>query len=259
MFFRSVALLTTLACAATSFAAPVAQAEGLVPLPAIPALPIPAVPVAARQFGGLLGGVGLPAAAAERRQLDVGTLPDLTSLTARDEAQVTAPDAFQNACNQVATIVVKIQAALNVTAGAKVDVKVVVSLLLDIVVALRVLIADLTVVVAHVSGSVVLTLGGVVITVKQLAVIVVSLLHVVVSVVAVVVRTLTITVSADLHAVVLQIGVLLAQVLVLVIKLVPSILAEITIIIGPVVGDLCFLNYTDIIAVLKIAVSAYGY
>ncbi|KAF4610278.1 hypothetical protein D9613_010499 [Agrocybe pediades] len=253
MFFRSAAILTTLACAAGSFAAPLLG--GL-----LGGAELPTNGLAARQldFGSLLAGLpGAPKVAQREENAAEGLIGGglLAGILGRDEAHATLPDVFAHACAEITPIAEELRAAVGVAVGVDIDVNVVVGLLGKIVVILKGVLVDVQFILSNPAGFV-LSLKGTILSIKEVGLVVSTLLYVVVTVVAIVLRAVNVSVHAVVLPLVAQIGVLLAQIIVVVLRIVPGLLAHIVVIIHPIVADIYFLRYTDLIACLHLVASA---
>ncbi|KAF9559941.1 hypothetical protein CPC08DRAFT_762985 [Agrocybe pediades] len=242
MLFRSIGIFAALACAATSFAAPLSapsdELAGVAPVEGVALPPVSGLPPTTD-----INPDDLVAA--------VENLPEF--IAARDTgAHPTIPEIFANATQKLKPINDKIRAELKAgSAAGKADVDAIVGLLVEIIGVLNTVLADLGYVLNNPVGFV-LSLQGVNLGIKEVGLLVSTLLHVVVTVLALVLRIVDVALHGKLLPIIAEIGSLLVQIIVLVLRLVPGLLVHIVGVIFPIVKDIKFLHWNDLITKLNL-------
>ncbi|KAF8811150.1 hypothetical protein BYT27DRAFT_7252867 [Phlegmacium glaucopus] len=214
-----------------------------VALPALPALPVdvPALPVGASALPA--GAPALPALPA---------LPVALPARRRGEPSKSTCDYFSDATDSIKPIAVELKALVSVDGADKVDKTAVLGHLNEIVVILKVVLTGLQGCKdSGLSLAALLSFKGVVVTVHELALIVYGLLQILIEVLCVVVRIVGVLEFA-LWPVIVIIGGLLFQILTLVCVLVDGLKVVLVVVVEPLVADLAYLQFTQVLACLGI-------
>ncbi|KIM43480.1 hypothetical protein M413DRAFT_443400 [Hebeloma cylindrosporum] len=238
MYFRSLSLLATFACAGLTIAAPAAPvpapAVPNVGAPALPNLPVPRSPVDTTVVTGAL-------ANAE----DVAKLPALP--VPRDVDHPTLPEVFKTIVIKVNPIADKLKTAVSIK--AEIDATVVVDLLHEIIDVLSVAVSEVQYIVDN-PVDFVLSIDGVVLALDAVSAIVVTVLYVIFSTLRVVVSSVDGTVHDAVLPLVANIGALVTHLLTLALTLVPGLLVLLAAAVGGLVDTLYFLNIAGVVHVL---------
>jgi len=177
-----------------------------------------------------------------------GAVPELSGAPVK-RGDYSCGDIIKKCHDDIAVIVLKIDAVVKVDGGAKyVNHDVAIDLLWEIVAILKVTLYDLKVIVKFE-----LLLNGVACTLKELAAVVADLLILVIELVWLILSIVGFL-DFTLLGVIATVGELLYEILEVVLFLVEDILAELVVLIVPY-GDHCkFVKYDDILVLLKIVV-----